>query len=235
MSDNSFIGQQIAKKSAGYAAANLVENGMTVGLGTGSTTSFFIEKLAQRCEEGLKIQAVATSSQSQKLALEKGIPLIDINTLFSIDLTVDGADEIDPDKTMIKGGGGALLREKIVASMSKEAIIIVDQAKLVKKLGQVPLPVEIVPFAYPATIYRIEQLGYQGKLRTHDEKELYCTDNGNYIYDIYFKEKLEKAEQLHQRLSEIVGVVESGLFIRLAGRIIVGYNDGEVKIFTELK
>lgn len=230
MTNDNILQDQIAKKSAGYAAAAFVQDGMTVGLGTGSTAAYFIERLIERCRNGLKIFTVATSSRSETLAREGGIPIIDINTLSSIDLTVDGADEIDKDKRMIKGGGGALLREKIIASMSKEMIVVVDQSKLVNRLGKFPLPVEIVQFAYTATIHRINQLGYEGKLRTEASGKRYVTDNNNYIYDIHFKEFIDNPEQLHHQLREIVGVIESGLFIHLAGRVVIGYNDGKVEI-----
>lgn len=230
MPKDNILQVQTAKKSAGYAAAALVQDEMTLGLGTGSTVAFFIEQLIERCRNGLKISAVATSLRTETLARNGGIPLIDINTLSSIDLTVDGADEIDREKRMIKGGGGALLREKIIATMSKEMTIVVDETKIVKRLGRFPLPVEIVPFAYPTTIQRIEQLGYSGKLRPNASGEIYLTDNNNYIYDIHLKELIDDPEQLNLRLREIVGVVESGLFIHLADRVIVGYNDGKVEI-----
>ncbi len=231
MSNDNILQDQIAKKSAGFAAVEFVQGGMIIGLGTGSTTNFFIERLIERCRQGLKISAVATSLRSEVLARNGGIPISDINTINSIDLTVDGADEIDQAKHMIKGGGGALLREKIVASMSKEVIIVVDESKLVKHLGKFPLPVEIVPFAFTATIYRIESLGYLGKLRLNDSGEHYRTDNGNYIYDIHFKKPIEEPDALQHRLREIVGVVETGLFIHLAGRVITGYKDGKVEIW----
>lgn len=230
MPKDNIIQDQIAKKSAAYAAASFIQNGMTVGLGTGTTATFFIERLIERCREGLKISAVATSSRSEALARQGGIPIEDINHLLAIDLTVDGADEIDINKCMIKGGGGALLREKIVASMSKEMIVIVDETKLVNKLGKFPLPVEIVPFGYTATIHHIEKLGWSGKLRMTPTDEFFRTDNGNYIYDIHFNELINDPEQLQHRLREIVGVIESGLFIRLAKRVVIGYNNGNVEI-----
>lgn len=230
MTKDNILQVQIAKKSAGYAAAELVQDGMIVGLGTGTTAAFFIERLSERCRNGLKITAVATSTRAEVMAHKGGIPIINIDSLSSIDLTADGADEIDKNKDMIKGGGGALLREKIVASMSKEMVVVVDQSKLVERLGKFPLPVEIVPFAYTATIHRIEKLGHSGSLRTTPSGQIYVTDNSNYIYDIHFDSFINDPETLHHRLREIIGVVESGLFIHLAGRIVVGYNDGRVEI-----
>lgn len=221
---------QIAKKAAGYAAATLVQDGMIVGLGSGTTATFFIERLIDYCKEGLSIQAVATSSNSETLARNGGIPILDINTLSFIDLTIDGADEIDKNKSMIKGGGGALLREKIVASMSREMIVVVDEKKLVDHLGKFPLAVEIVPFAYPSTIQRMERLGYFGKLRVKQSNELFITDNQNYIYDLHFHDSIRDPKELNYRLKEIVGVVETGLFIHLAGRVIIGHKDGKVEI-----
>lgn len=230
MIKNHILQVQIAKKSAGYAAADLVQDGMIVGLGTGSTSAFFIERLSQRCRDGLKIAAVATSIRTEEMAHKGGIPIININNLSSIDLTVDGADEIDKNKNMIKGGGGALLREKIVASMSKEMIVVVDESKLVERLGKFPLPVEIVPFAYNATLHRIEKIGHSGTLRKTPSGQTFLTDNNNYIFDIHFEQFINDPMSLHHQLREIVGVVESGLFIHLAGRVVVGYNDARVEI-----
>lgn len=231
MPKENILQDQFAKKSAAYAAAAFVKNGMIVGLGTGSTATLFIERLIELYREGLNISVVATSSRTEALARKGELPVVDINGLISIDLTIDGADEVDENKCMIKGGGGALLREKIIASMSKELIIIVDETKLVDRLGKkFPLPVEIVPFAHTATMCRIEKLGCSGKLRTDASGEIFKTDNGNYIYDIHFKELIEDPKQLELRLKEIVGVIESGLFVHLANRIVIGYNNGNVKI-----
>lgn len=219
-----------AKKAAGQAAADLVEAGMRVGLGTGSTAAFFIKGLIERCKQGLKIEAVATSEKSFQLAKEGGIPLIDITPIDRLDLTVDGADEIDPQKRMIKGGGGALLREKIIATMSREMIVIVDEGKLVKELGKFPLPIEIVPFAYKATLRHLADLGFHGVLRQDASGNVYITDNGNYIFDIHFKELCANPEIDHQLIRNVPGVIETGFFFHLAGRVIVGFNDGRVEI-----
>lgn len=219
-----------AKEAAGQAAALLIKDGMRVGLGTGSTASYFIDSLIQRCRAGLKITAVATSELSERLALAGGIPFCDITRITSLDVTVDGADEIDFQKRMIKGGGGALLREKIIASMSKEVIVIIDEHKLVKHLGKFPLPVEIVPFAPAAIIHKILQKGFQGQLRRSADGQIYHTDNGNLIFDITLKVPLEAPESLNILLKSIPGVVETGIFCNLAGRVIIGYDDGRVEI-----
>ena len=221
--------KELLKKKAGHLAASFIQNEMTIGLGTGSTAKYFIEKIIERISvEKLKIRAVASSLASLKQAQEGGIPIIDINTLDFIDITVDGADEIDSQKRMIKGGGGALLREKIVASMSKEMIVIVDETKIVPLLGLHKLPVEIVSFAHTVTLHRIQKLGFPAAFRKKEQsEEYYITDNGNYIVDIQFS-SLEAPEEKHALLKEIPGVVETGFFFHLAGRVIVAFNDGQV-------
>ncbi len=215
---------EAAKRLAGEKAASFIEDGMIIGLGTGSTAMYFIQRLIER---KLKITAVTSSKRSEELAKKGGIPLIDINTITLIDITVDGADEIDAEKRMIKGGGGALLREKIIASMSKEMIVIVDQTKLVSELGACKLPVEIVPFAHPATIHKLQARGYKGELRLNGRTP-YLTDNGNYIYDI----QLHRChpEEDHIAILQIPGVVETGFFLNYAGRVVVGFLDGTVQV-----
>lgn len=220
----------IAKKAAGKAAADFIQNGMLIGLGTGSTASCFIDCLIDRCRKGLQVTAVTTSERSQKQALQGGIKLIDINSITTLDITVDGADEIDQQKRMIKGGGGALLREKIVACMSKEMIVIVDSNKVVDFLGRFYLPVEICPFAFKSTLYHLEQLNYQGILRITSANELYRTDNGNYIYDVHLSYPCLNPERDHDRIRSIPGVIETGFFFKLAGRVIVGFEDGHTEI-----
>jgi ribose 5-phosphate isomerase A len=220
----------IAKKAAGQTAAELILEGMLVGLGTGSTAAFFIEALGKRCREGLKISAVATSQQSVRQAQHLGIPLIDPNTVTSLDITVDGADEIDHHKNMIKGGGGALLREKLLAQASKEMIVIIDETKLVDHLGDHPVPIEIAPFVYQSTLHRIEQRGYRGVLRLTRDKDPFITDNGNYIFDIQYTSPILHPEKEHERLKTIAGVIETGLFFHVAKRVVIGYEDGFVKV-----
>ncbi len=222
----------LAKKAVGYAAAEQVQSGMVVGLGTGSTANFFIERLIERQQEGLKIQVVPTSLHSQQQALNGKIPLADLQTLTQIDLTVDGADEIDSQKRMIKGGGGALLREKIVANLSHQRLIIVDSTKVVKHLGNFPLPVEVTPFAIHATIDQLHQLGYQGLLRKNAQNGLYVTDNGNYIFDIHLTFPLVKPEEEEQRICSIPGVLETGFFFHLAQKVLIGLADGTIKVWS---
>lgn len=225
--------QEKAKRAAAKAATDLIESGMTIGLGSGSTATFFIESLIDRCKTtGLQIKAVATSERSAQQAQKGGIHLCDVNDLTSLDLTIDGADEVDPLKRMIKGGGGALLREKIIASMSREMIVIVDESKLVDQLGAFPLPLEIIPFAFEVTLYKINHHGYKGAVRRLENGRPYITDNGTYIIDVTFPEKCESPERDHGLLRSITGVIETGFFLDLAGRIVVGHEDGSVSIKT---
>ena len=223
-----------SKDNAGKAAAELVKTGMKVGLGTGSTAAYFITHLIERCQQGLKIQAVATSQQSWDQAAAGGIPMLDINLdinkVTTLDLTVDGADEIDAQKRMIKGGGGALLREKIIASISKEMIVIIDESKEVKHLGKCALPVEIIPFAHHATIAQLKKLGYKGKLRKTTKNQPFITDNNNYIYDIELHHPCSNPEDDDHKIRNVPGVVTTGFFFNLAGRVIVGFDDGHIEI-----
>jgi len=216
------------RKKAGIAAIERIQEGMLIGLGTGLTVSHFIDQLIQRVAEGLQIQVVASSMQSLRQAKMGGIPLADINTITSIDITIDGANEINPQKQMIKGGGGALLREKILANISRELIIIVDESKLVEKLGKYPLPIEIVPFGKEAIIDKIKMLGFHGQIRTHEKNGPFETDNGNFIYDIYFDSLREDPESDHEKLIHIPGVLETGFFFNLVHTVFVGKSDGTV-------
>jgi len=219
-----------AKQAVGKKAADLIEEGMLVGLGTGTTATCFINSLIDRCKKGLDIQAVATSQKSEDQAIRGGIKMVDINTLTYLDICVDGADEIDPMKRMIKGGGGALLREKIVASMSKEMVVMVDESKCVKELGRFPLPIEIVPFGFNSTVAQIVSLGFKGQIRMNNSEHKYITDSGHYIYDVALSKKHLQPEEIHRSLINIPGVVETGFFLGLAGRILVGKSNGEVNL-----
>lgn len=220
------MSQAEAKRAAAREAVRLVEDGMRVGLGTGSTSEEMLRCLAERVREGLKIHGVPTSDNSARQARELGIPLLaELPDFARVDLTLDGADEVDPRGNLVKGGGGALLREKLVASASRRLVIMVDDTKHVEELCSTrPLPVEVVPYGWTATLERIAQLGGQGELRQADGKP-FVTDQGNYIADCRFPPQGEPGE-LHDRLAAVVGVVETGLFIGLATCVITGYPDG---------
>ncbi|WP_342410899.1 ribose-5-phosphate isomerase RpiA [Paenibacillus sp. FSL R10-2778] len=216
------------KQLAAEKAVEFVKDGMKIGLGTGSTAYWAINKLGERVSEGLKITAVATSRASEEQARELGIPIVAFGDIDSLDLTIDGADELDSSLQLIKGGGGALLREKIVASNSTRMIVIADESKVVNTLGKFPLPVEIVPFAWEWTVAELAKLGCNPELRRSGE-ELYKTDNGNYIADCRF-EVIESAPKLALTIQSIPGVVEHGLFVGIAAMAIVGKKDGSIEI-----
>ncbi|MGK5594240.1 MAG: ribose 5-phosphate isomerase A [Parachlamydiaceae bacterium] len=223
--------KNLAKQVAAQYAVSLIKDGMVIGLGSGTTTAYFIEFLGKRCQsEQLNIKAVATSQNSQRLAELGGIKIINPQDIQQIDMDIDGADEIDEKKNMIKGGGGALVREKIVAYMSREMLIIVDEEKLVSQIGSFPLPVEMVPFGFSATIHHLNQKGFTGKLRNTAEGKRFITDNGNYIYDIYFKNAIDQPVEVEKKLKAIPGIVDTGFFIGVAGRVIIGYQNGTVQV-----
>ncbi len=213
------------KQLAGEYAATFVKDGMKIGLGTGSTVYWTIEKLGERVKEGLSFQAVPTSKETAVLAQQLNIPLISLNDIQSLDLTIDGADEIDSNLHLIKGGGGALLREKIVASSSKELIIIADESKLVTHLGTFPLPVEIIPFSWKQTESKIQSLGCQTTLRLKNN-ETFITDNNNMIIDCVFPHNITNPANLHNHLKMITGVVETGLFVNMTSKAIIGTKNG---------
>jgi len=179
-------------------------------------------------EEKLVIKGVPTSKQTEQLATELNIPLVDLNDVEQLDLTVDGADEIDPQLQLIKGGGGALLQEKIVAAASKKLIIIADESKLVNTLGEFPLPVEVITFAWKQTQQHIQNLGCNKIILRKKNNEVLITDHKHYILDCYF-EKIDDVVLLAQQLNNIPGVVENGLFINMATSAIVAYKDGRIK------
>ncbi|MGG1850396.1 ribose 5-phosphate isomerase A [Bacillus wiedmannii] len=213
------------KQLAGEYAANLVKDGMKVGLGTGSTVYWTIQKLGERVKEGLSFQAVPTSKETEVLAKQLNISLISLNDVQSLDLTIDGADEIDANLQLIKGGGGALLREKFVATSSKELIIIADESKLVTHLGTFPLPVEIIPFSWKQTERKIQSLGCQTTLRLKNN-ETFITDNNNMIIDCIFPHNITNPANLHTQLKMITGVVETGLFVNMTSKAIIGTKNG---------
>lgn len=208
------------KKSAALEAVSYIKNGQIVGLGTGSTAYFAIIEIAAMLKNGLQIKTVPTSEQTRELATTLGIPLVDINEVEAIDITIDGADEFNNQLQLIKGGGGALLREKIVASITKQQIIIADASKQVEKLGAFKVPIEVIPFAGNAVARKLR--GYDGvaTLRKKDNK-IFVTDQGNYILDTDFG-LIDDPAKLAAALDHITGVVEHGLFINLADKVIVG-------------
>lgn len=221
-----------AKQAAGYLAAEYVKDGMIVGLGTGSTAYYAIEKIGERVAQGLKIQAIATSNASEELAVKYQIPLIRASEVERLDLAIDGADEVDPDMALIKGGGGALLREKLVAINSDRFIVIADSGKLVSHLGQFKLPIEIVPFCYEWTLSQLQsRYDVAFEMRTRDG-QLYVTDNGNYIADASFG-KIEAPEQLSRELKMLTGVVDHGLFVDIADTVVIGYDDGRTEVIEK--
>ncbi len=214
------------KKLVGYKACDDVRPGMTIGVGTGSTVFYFIEKLAFLHREGLSVKAICSSTQSEHLIQQAGIPLVPSDEITHIDLTVDGADEINPLFHMIKGGGGALFREKLLATHSRQMTVIIDHTKWVTKLGSRKTPVEILPFCHPLTCREIEKLGLKGSLRKKPSGDIYVTDNHNYIFDI--APTPVDAPSLHSELIQITGVVETGLFFDVATKILMSYPDGKV-------
>lgn len=210
-----------AKEAAGRRAAEFVESGMTVGLGTGSTVFFTLVRLAERIEEeGLAVRGVPTSVDTELKAGELGIPLTTLDDVAELDLTIDGADEIDAEFNMIKGGGGALLREKIVAAAANRFIVIADDSKLVDRLGtKMPIPVEIARFGFRGTLDQMRRFG-NPTLRTVDREPVY-TDNGNFVVDLQV-EPIEHPARFNQLLASVAGVLETGLFIGIADEALVG-------------
>lgn len=206
------------KKEVGEKAVDYVKEGMVVGLGTGTTVFYTILKLGKLVEQGLSIKGVPTSKQTEKLAIEVGIPLISLNETEQIDVAIDGADEVNPDLDLIKGGGGALLREKIIAKAAKSFIVIADPHKRVSKLGSFPLPVEVVPFGYEMTMKHIQGLGCSPQLRQNNGIP-FLTDNGNYIIDC-ISPIIGQPGELEKNLNLIPGVVENGLFVGMADKVI---------------
>jgi ribose 5-phosphate isomerase A len=218
-----------SKKNAAEKAVTYVREGMIVGLGTGTTAYWAIEKIGERVnQEKLAIRAIATSNASEKQARALGIPILGFDQIGQIDLTIDGADEADENMNLIKGGGGALLREKIVAYNSRELLIVVDESKIVSRLGRFPLPVEIAQFGWEKTLEHLAALGSASKLRMNQAGP-FITDNGNYVADCAF-EKIPEPGLLHAQINSIPGVMENGLFIRMATKLIVGYEDGRTRV-----
>lgn len=213
------------KEMAAREAVKDVKGGMVVGLGSGSTASIAIRLIGDRVREGADIVGIPTSRESEALGRSVGIRIGELKDHPRVDLTIDGADEVDPNLDLVKGLGGALVREKIVAAATVEEVIVVDDSKLVQYLCQkAPLPVEIVRFSYEATVRRLEQFGCVPKMRFKDGA-MFVTDNGNYIADCRFP-KIEDARRMEAEINLVPGVVDNGLFVGLTSKVIVASKDG---------
>ncbi|MDR1522303.1 MAG: ribose-5-phosphate isomerase RpiA [Streptococcaceae bacterium] len=218
--------QEELKKQVGFEAAKYVQSGMNIGLGTGSTTTYMVKELGRRIkEENLKITGITTSNITSKQAQKLSIPLKSLNEVDRVDLTIDGADEISDNFQGIKGGGGALLLEKIVARYSKKYFWIVDESKLIKQLGSRPLPVEVVKYGSKQLYHLLKNKGYNPQFRTINSHKKFMTDNGNYIIDLYLK-VIAKPVTLAKELDHLIGVVEHGLFLNMVDKVIVGTKNG---------
>ncbi len=215
MRDKNYMGNDQEKEAAARASLEFVKDGQVVGLGTGSTAAHFIKLLGEQVKKGLQVRGIPTSVRSKELAESLGIPLITLDDCQEIAVTVDGADEVDPKLRLIKGGGGALLREKIVASATRRLVIVADASKQVQMLGKFPLPVEVIRFAQALVAKRIAALGADVRLRMGDDGKPYVTDENNHILDCRFGQ-IQDPEGLARELSAMPGVVEHGLFIGMA-------------------
>jgi len=211
---------------AAIEAAEMIEPGMVVGLGTGRAAAMFVRALARRVDKGLDVKGVPTSRRTERLAKDLGVPLAGLEEIEAIDIDVDGADEVDPSLDLIKGHGGALLRERVVASISKTFVILAGEEKIVPRLGaRMPVPVEVVPFAAPVSKRKLEALGSDVRLRLSGDGRPFVSDNGNHILDAKF-ESIEDAAGLERRIDALPGVVDSGLFLGMAGLVLVQSESG---------
>lgn len=225
-----------AKFAAARRAVDYIEDGMRVGLGTGSTAAWMVRRLGELVrEDGLKVRGVPTSTRTADLAREEGIEVITLDEAKWLDATIDGADEFDSELNLIKGGGGALLQEKIVATASDQMIVIADAAKEVGHLGAFPLPVEVIPFGWQTTRALIEEmlisvdvLRREVTLRMNGDR-LYVTDEGNHILDLHL-DRIGHPRQLAMMLNQVAGVVENGLFIDTCDVVVIGHGDGSVEM-----
>ncbi|MGW8288799.1 MAG: ribose-5-phosphate isomerase RpiA [Candidatus Bathyarchaeia archaeon] len=223
--------RQEAKRGAALAAVQHAKDGFVVGLGSGSTAAYVIEEIGRLIrEESIQVMGVPSSSQAMMVAVQSSVPLTTLDEHPVIDLDIDGADEVDGRLDMIKGGGGALTREKIVAHAAKQVVIVADETKLVEKLGAFKVPVEVLPFALATVKAEITKLGGKPFLRESKGKVgAVVTDNGNYILDVDFG-LLPDAEELNRQLKLVPGVIETGLFIRLADLVYLAKPDGIIKL-----
>jgi ribose 5-phosphate isomerase A len=210
---------------AAVEAAEMIEPGMVVGLGTGRAAAMFVRALARRIEKGLEVKGVPTSRRTEELAMELGVPLVGLEEIDVIDIDVDGADEVDPSLDLIKGHGGALLRERVVASVSKRFVILAGEEKIVPRLGaRMSVPVEVVPFAAPVSKRNLEALGGDVRLRLSEGRP-FVSDNGNHILDAKFG-SIGDASELERRIDALPGVVDNGLFIGMADLVLVQSESG---------
>ena len=216
------MNKDIAKRNAAEEAVKYVKNGMIVGLGTGSTAKIAVDLIGAKLNEDFQIVGMPTSINTKLQAEELGIKLIEIDETDTIDLAIDGADEVSPDMSLIKGLGGALLREKKVEKKANELIIIVDEGKLVPKLGRGELPVEVSSNDYEAIGSKIEELGCEARLRIEENGEIFITDNQNYIYHCKFPDGIDNPVLINEKLMDIDGVKDTGLFLDMATKVIVG-------------
>ena len=217
------------KMVAARRAMELVRPGMTLGLGSGSTATLWIRLLGEQVRDhGLQIRAIASSQDSEDLGRSFGIPFVTFDECHRLDLTVDGADEIAPELALIKGGGGKLLREKIVAGASEQFVVVADASKIVDRLGRFPLPVEVIPMAAPLVHRALEGFGFDAKVRHHADGSLYITDEGNWIFDCS-GQLIDDPAEMAGKLDRIVGVVEHGLFLQMASLALIATDDGVIE------
>lgn len=220
--------QDEVKQLIAQQAAQLVQNNMTVGIGSGSTIFWLIKELGERVKKGLFFRAIPTSKKTAALAADQNIPLAALNDVTTIDITIDGADEIDPNLQLIKGGGGALLQEKMVAAASRELFILADETKLVQRLGKFPLPLEVIPFGWKQVQRKIkETYDIKAALRVQGDQP-FVSDHGHYILDCSFQQ-IEHPDILSYDLNAIPGVVDNGLFVNMADLALIGFPDGRTE------
>lgn len=219
------------KKVAGEKAVQFIKDGMIIGLGSGSTVYWTLKKLGEHIQKGLNVKGIASSVRTEKWANQFGIPLTSFSEVQQLDISIDGADEVDRNFNLIKGGGGSLLREKIVCSSSAQLIIVIDDFKLVSTLGNFPLPIEVVQFGWEVTAQRISMLGCHPILRMNNNG-VFISNNGNYILDCKF-DLIENPLSLHTKLKQLLGVIETGLFVGMVDKVIVGKENGHSQILEK--
>ncbi|GEL77697.1 ribose-5-phosphate isomerase A [Tenuibacillus multivorans] len=219
----------LKKKAVGEKAVEDIQDGMTIGLGSGSTVYWMLKRLGEKVQEGIKVSGVPSSVRTENWAKEFGVPLTDFSEVNRLDLAIDGADEIDPNFNLIKGGGGSLLREKIVNQAADRFVVVADESKLVEELGAFPLPIEVVQFGWELTAKHLESLGCNPELRKKDG-DVFVTNNQNYILDCQFN-SITEPEKLHEEIKSLVGVVETGLFFNMTNQVLIGEEQG-VKVLS---